>query len=83
MKLIKSFQEEFEITEEEKEILIEQLSDEFCKHAHIAAKEEIRAILENGWDAHYLPTRQIIFECMVVFTSEEVLTMLNKHRRTL
>ncbi|KKN01667.1 hypothetical protein LCGC14_1125320 [marine sediment metagenome] len=76
----KTFQEEFKITDEEKEVLIVRLADEFGKIACASAKEETRAILENMWDVHYLSTRTVVFECMIEKTNLSILKTLYKMR---
>lgn len=79
--MAKSFQEEFEITAEEKELIIQQLAERFRSYVFMAAEDMTRRIVIDLWDVSYDPLAEITLNYEISQLAADLIVLLGEHRR--
>lgn len=78
---MKTFVEEFEITEEEKEFIIKFIAERFRNYVFMAAENITKQGLESLWNVKYKSGDTITLNLSLVQVSGDILVALGKFRR--
>ncbi|KKL27972.1 hypothetical protein LCGC14_2379820 [marine sediment metagenome] len=79
--MVKTLQEKFKITEEEKELIIERCADRFRDYVFMAAEEMTQRMVIPLWNEPYDPNVEITLNYRVSQLVADMVVILGAHRR--